>query len=217
MRYRHIPLLREAGIPVVVLDRLMEKHRIDTVLTENVRSARSAVKYLLKKGHKRIAFIGVKSIMSSIQERFDGYVRAHRERRVPVVKALVSRSKLFEMPADAGYSLTKELLESGAAFTAIFAAHGGLEEGIFNALAEAGMQEKVEVVSFDVPSDRSLAGRLSGAVEQDPYHIGYYGARILLERIGRSVFKKPLTKPAPGIIVKRIPAQFIPAVKQTRK
>ncbi len=78
--YAH--LLEKSDIPVVLLDFYDERIDIDSVVTDNFFGSYEITSYLIKNGHKSIAFIGDIYATSSIQDRFLGYFKALLENRM---------------------------------------------------------------------------------------------------------------------------------------
>lgn len=74
----HIP----QHIPVVLVDAFAPGIECDTILTDNLRGAYDAVKYLICQGHRRIGLIGSTSAGAehpSIRDRRHGYLKALTE------------------------------------------------------------------------------------------------------------------------------------------
>ena len=76
--------LAAAGMPIVVVDRLMPHARVDCVLSDNIGGARSAVEHLIQLGHKQIGHVGGPLHLSSGRERLQGYLDAMQCAGLPV-------------------------------------------------------------------------------------------------------------------------------------
>jgi LacI family transcriptional regulator len=63
-------------VPLVAFDRPVEEPSFDTVLVQNQSGARRMVEHLIGHGHRRIAFIGLRRDLYTIEARFQGYRRA---------------------------------------------------------------------------------------------------------------------------------------------
>lgn len=63
-------------IPLVAFDRPIDEPSFDTVLVHNQSGARRMVEHLIGHGHRRIAFIGLRRDLYTIEARFQGYRRA---------------------------------------------------------------------------------------------------------------------------------------------
>ncbi len=76
-----IPAVRrlvDGGTPVIFLDALPFKHGCDFIGIDNRAAAREAVEYLLRIGHRRIAFLAPEEKISTIEDRLAGYQDAMR-------------------------------------------------------------------------------------------------------------------------------------------
>lgn len=69
-------LLREISLPVVYLDFYDENKDIPSVVTDNMYGTYSLTRYLIEKGHEKIAFVGSIDATPSILDRYLGYYRA---------------------------------------------------------------------------------------------------------------------------------------------
>jgi DNA-binding LacI/PurR family transcriptional regulator len=128
---------------------------------DNENGGFQATEHLLGLGRQDIAFIGSTSRRSPEHDsRHAGYIRALRSRgRMPNDK--------LKRPADnsehQGYRATRELLDSGEPFDAIFAGTDLIAIGAIRALQDAGLHipDDVSVVGFD---DMPLAAYVTPAL-----------------------------------------------------
>ena len=75
-------LLKQSEVPIVLLDFYDERIDIDSVVSDNFFGSYELTSYLVKMGHRNIAFIGDIYATSSIQDRFLGYYKALLENRI---------------------------------------------------------------------------------------------------------------------------------------
>ncbi len=140
-------LLREKGIRVVLLDRLLEVEEASCVVSNDEEGAYLAVKYLIDLGHRAILYVGGSHDTSTERARLLGYKRALREHGVAAPKGLI-RECSFD--SDSAYRAMSEILGGGPpSFTAVFAGNDLIAFGIRKALEENGLK---------VPADVSLVG-----------------------------------------------------------
>ncbi len=78
----YIDLLTENGIPKVFLDFYTDHSEIDSIITDNFYAVYELTNYLIKSGHKDIAFVGNIHSTSSIQDRFLGYYKSLLEHKL---------------------------------------------------------------------------------------------------------------------------------------
>ncbi|MBZ4683300.1 MAG: hypothetical protein PWP46_671 [Fusobacteriaceae bacterium] len=179
---RHIKVLNNMEKPVVILGREASKVRTSYVTYDDYFSAKEAVEYLIEKGHKKIAYIGVSGNMSVQNLRRDGYIDALVENDIPV-KNKYQVTGQFDVKS--GYFAMKELLNLDEKPTAIFAALDSLAFGAMRAIYEAG---------YKVPDDFSIIG--IDDMETSSYYIpaltsinynykfsGESAAKLIIEKI----------------------------------
>lgn len=172
----HSYLSREmaAGTGVVFLDRPPSGIAADTVLPDNEAGARGGVECLIKRGHKRIAFLGGFEHIYSGRTRFEGYRLALQS--AGLYDPSLVRWGLHD--ADAVVRALPQLLD-GEAPTGIF--------GSNNVLAIAAAHEvrltdrPVDILGFDdLPRVREA---MIDFVAFDAGRMGTSGARMLLEQL----------------------------------
>ncbi len=178
MRKRdHSWLVRElSGAPVVFLDRPPYGLEADAVLLDNVGGGRRATEHLLERGHTRIAYVGDSNEVWTASERLAGYRMALEAAGVEPDERLIRSG-----PHDAieAQRAVRELLESPARPTAIFAANNRNTIGALHAMREAG---GAALVGFD---DFELADLLGiTVVRHDPSQMGSAAAELAFARIG---------------------------------
>jgi LacI family transcriptional regulator len=140
-------MLRDAGLPVVLLDRLLDVEDPSFVISNDEEGAYLATKYLLDLGHRRILYVGGIHTTSTEGARLNGYVRALRECGIPLSEDLVSECQ-FDSES-ACIVMTKILQGSRPFFSAVFAG---------NDLIAFGIRKVLEEIGFKVPEDISLVG-----------------------------------------------------------
>lgn len=125
-----------------------------SVSVDDFKESYKMTEYLIGLGHRRIAIITARKEDESIGKlRLLGYQKALEDHGIPFDEALVC---YMDMERDrysfrSGYRITRELLEKGAEFTAIYATSDTLAIGACRALKEAGIRvpEECSVAGFD--------------------------------------------------------------------
>jgi DNA-binding LacI/PurR family transcriptional regulator len=128
---------------------------------DNENGGFQATEHLLELGRKHVAFIGSTSRRSPEHDsRHAGYVRALR---ATGMQANAKLKRSADNSEHQGYSATRELLDSGEPFDAIFAATDLIAIGAMRALQDAGLQVPgdVSIVGFD---DMPLAAYVTPAL-----------------------------------------------------
>ncbi|MES2796242.1 MAG: LacI family DNA-binding transcriptional regulator [Bacteroidota bacterium] len=88
----HLHELTEMGTPMVMFDRVSSEINTHKVVADNFSGAFEAVELLIKKGKKRIAFIGVSQNISISKERLIGYKAALEKHGVEFDPTIVKES-----------------------------------------------------------------------------------------------------------------------------
>jgi LacI family transcriptional regulator len=139
--------LREAGIPVVLLDRILSAEDPSYVISNDEEGAYLATKYLMDLGHRAILYMGGNSNTSTEKARLAGYTRALREAALPVRRQLVTECSF---DSESSYRAMKKILRGRhLGFSAAFAGNDLIAFGIRKALEESELR---------VPEDISLVG-----------------------------------------------------------
>lgn len=147
---------RKLGIPYVLCSFAPEKSmlspQVNYVTIDDEEESYRIVDYLCKLGHKKIAIIRPYYADRGIgRTRYNGYVRALKKHGIEVDPSLVlyMRDDIEAFTPANGYAVTRELLESGKEFTALFTMSDTTAIGACKALLEAGNR---------IPEDYSVAG-----------------------------------------------------------
>lgn len=174
--------IREAGKPVVLIDRMLPGVPCDTVLVDNRGAAEDAVNRLLRAGHRRIGMIaGAKSVYTA-EERFQGYLRALEKAKVPADASLVVRE---DDTIRGGSRGLRELAARNPGMTALFISNYEMTLGAMIELHELEIRipEELSVIGFDnIEFARASIPKLS-IVTQPTKELGRCAAELMLKRL----------------------------------
>jgi LacI family transcriptional regulator len=171
---------QEVGTAVVFVDRPPALLPADSVMVDNRDGAIAAVRHLLGQGHRRIAFLGDLTSISTCQDRYSGYQEALRGAGLTEDLRIVRRDL---HTAAAAEEAAAQLLADPEPPTALFSAQNLITLGTVRALRASGVQHRMAMVGFD---DVPLADMLDPpvtVVAQDVAAIGTLAAQILFRRI----------------------------------
>jgi DNA-binding LacI/PurR family transcriptional regulator len=147
--------LARTGVPLVLVNDILEGVDCLAVLPDNRAGAHAAVSHLLDHGHTRVAFLGVMAF-ADVRERYDGYRMALAERAIAYDPDLV-----FELAPNQHHSIRAEhdslrgvvqrLVETGLPCTAIFPSNDNNARIVIEMAQAAGyhVPERLAVVGFD--------------------------------------------------------------------
>ena len=177
-----IDRLRKLGTPVVLVGRQLAGTDCDYVGIDNKLGGQIATEYLIRKGHRRIAFLGGFSQLSSRQGRKQGYDQALLSAGLEIDNSL-----LFESPAtrECGYKLIDKALAINDPPTAIFCYNDAIAIGAMMRLKEIGLTpgEDISIVGFDdIPEAEIFSPKLT-TISSFPRLLGTHAARLLHSRI----------------------------------
>jgi len=172
---------RDAGTAVVYVDRLPYAWTGDTVTSMNEQGSYDAVKYLIGRGHRRIAMISGPSQFTNSGERVAGFERAMREGKCPVPSTYIQEG---DFNKESGYEKAKLLLRLNPRPSAIFAANDLLAFGALNAIRDLGLRcpEDVSVIGFDNLDLAEFVTPTLSSVEQSGYKLGALAAQVIADR-----------------------------------
>lgn len=178
----HFKSFSERSVPVVIIDRTVEGFPADIVRGDNVRGAMELTDYLLKLGHRRIAFVNGDPGTSTARERYIGFRAAMEEAGVPIDERMVSSGTWWIEDAETRVS---ELVADGSEFSAIFAANNFMAIGALLALRHYGKRvpDDVALVCFDDVETASQIDPFFTVMAQPPYSMGARAMQFLLDRI----------------------------------
>lgn len=174
--------VRANGTPVVLLDRQIEGAAFDSVVVDNVHGAEMATTHLLALGRRRVALIAGALDTTTGRDRLRGYLQALEARGVRSDPQLIKEG---DFKYDAGYTLTRALLEQSPRPDALFVANNLMTLGALKALREAGVRvpDDIALVGFDdFPWASELQPPLT-TVAQPTYELGRTAAQQLFERL----------------------------------
>ena len=168
--------------PFVVIDHGGNDETGPSVGATNRRGAYEATDYLLRLGHRRIAFLTGNLEMGCATERLAGFRAALVDHGIPDGAALVRGGDFHEPLA---YERTRELLALRDPPTAIFASNDVSAFGAMDAIRDCGRRvpDDISVVGFDdIPPAANSRPALT-TVRQPLREMGRLATRMLLELI----------------------------------
>jgi len=174
--------LAKTNYPYVLIDAVDPSGRSSSVNATNWEGAYKATEYLIKLGHKRIAFITGILELSSSKDRYDGYINALKDYDIPVDSSLIVKG---DFGKGSGYRASRELLQLENPITAIFASNDAMAIGAMDAIREAGLRipQDISIIGFDdIPEADNTYPKLT-TVHQPLEEMGRVGVKLLLEQI----------------------------------
>ncbi|HZT44211.1 MAG TPA: LacI family DNA-binding transcriptional regulator [Chthonomonadaceae bacterium] len=184
---RVIETLKRKQMPLVAVHEPSSDTEVSTIDVDNVAAAREIVEYLVRQGHRRIAYLSGETTLRSSLQRLEGYRQALEAAGIPYEEGLVWPGG-YNTPS--GYLRTIEHLHKNRRGrpTALFCAGDGIAIGALEALHELGIRVPTEmsVVGFDDISAAASSHPPLTTMRQPLRDIGSRAAELLLEQIKAS-------------------------------
>lgn len=182
---------KDAGIPIVLVDRKLEDESIDCVSINNRGSAQKAVELLIKNGHQRIAVITSDRRTYTGWERYLGYEDAMRNAGCPLREEYI---KCGDHSIEYGHSSMEQLLTLPEPPTGVFMTNYELSLGAVMALNESGKlcPDDVSLVGFDNLLMNHVVRPKLYMVVQPMKEIGEEAVRLMLNRISSKEESAPI-------------------------
>lgn len=183
--------LTQLNLPFVMVDRIFDSFSCNKIYFDNVEGSYIATKYLLEKGHRKIACICNTFISHNSLSRIHGYRNAMMEYGIKVPKEYI-------IPAnyriEGGYEAAKQILDTDC--TAIFVCNDMMTLGILRYFSEQDIHvpEDYAIVSYDNLLSDYLFGIEISSVNQDVEELGIKAWNIMKEAARQDTRKETKQK-----------------------
>jgi len=176
-------VLEELNLSAVLIENSDPSGKIPSVSIDNEKAAFDGVSYLIKKGNKKVAYIGTDKDNRNLSSmRYKGYEEALEKNGIAIDKNLVcfSGSK-----AKDGYSCMGGILDATGGVDAVFCTGDEIAMGAINCLRDRGIKvpEQVDVIGFDNIYFSAIFYPKLTTVAQPMYDMGSVGMRMLIKKI----------------------------------
>ncbi|WP_246018304.1 LacI family DNA-binding transcriptional regulator [Pelagibacterium montanilacus] len=174
--------LHERRIPVCIAVRPFASDRFDFSGPDNFRAAEIATDALLKRGHRRIAFLGGERGNPSRDDRVAGYFKALQQAGIEYDPALVVESRPSRQSGITDVETVLSLRDRPTAalcyndFVAISVMHGLRKNGL-----EPGSD--MALIGFDGMPEAEMSHPTLTTVSLHPREIGREAAELVISRI----------------------------------
>lgn len=173
-------ILRKATLPLVLVDAYSEFGDYDSVVSDNLFSARQAVLHLIEHGHRHIGIVGsAPDAYPSILERLRGYEQAIRDHKLTFYYVDCEYDRL------SAYQATTAALNKFPQLSAIFGCNDELTLGAMSAARDLGKRipEDVSFVGFDDIEQAARANPPLTTMRVDKRGMGRIAVQLLSDRI----------------------------------
>lgn len=182
--YHHLEEVISQGMPLVMVDRVVNDIICDKVIIDDSDGARNAVQHLIDNGCRKIAIITTVDYVSVGKLRTEGYIKALRNNDLEVDQDLILKIEDMDKSQEeiAGFIQNKEI-------DGVFAVNEQFATSAVKALFDQGISVPDEVLVFSF-SDGELSRRFIpslSTVNQHGAEMGAKAAELLIDRIEKAV------------------------------
>ena len=146
----HLKAALNAGIPVLLVDRLIDSLRgkVSAVVIDNIHAASQAVRKLTDLGHRQIGLVLGSRNLYTTDLRLTGYLNALREAGIEPEDDYI---RYGDYTMDGGYQAVLDLMKLENRPTALFVTNFEMTLGAMLALQHRGIRvpEDLSVIGFD--------------------------------------------------------------------
>lgn len=174
--------LIDDGVPVVLVDRMAQDIRCDSVIVDNEGGARKAIEYLVAMGHRRIGLLQDDTRIFTSLERFNGYRNALLAHGLELDEQLISVS---QSTVEQAIDVTMRMFSQKNPPTALFTVDSLMTQGALLAFRSMGMSipHDVSLIGFDDFNLATFTEPQITVVAQPVSEIGSAAAGLLLKRL----------------------------------
>ncbi|NLL69275.1 MAG: substrate-binding domain-containing protein [Acholeplasmataceae bacterium] len=176
------------GLPIVLVDRHMDKTKVPFVTTNNFKAAFDTTKYLIDLGYRNITFVSASpEYTSTLNDRYRGFKAAIKNDRTPDLLTLETPEirERSEKMINRDINNIKQLLEENPKIDCIFAAEAYVAKLAHRAVKKLNLKvpDDIGIVCFDT-DERELNGGTSFThIEQQQYEMGVIAMKTIDEII----------------------------------
>ena len=185
-----LDIINDLDLKTVLVETKDSEERLPSVTIDNVEATYEATKYLLVKGIKNIAFVGVeKNSINAWGYRFLGYERALKEAGIEVDEELVF---LKNLKYKTGHDAAATFLKSNKKIEGIICASDEIAMGVINGLREKGINtpEDVSVIGFNNNAVASYFYPKLTTISQPSYDMGSVAMRMLIKILNNKALEE---------------------------
>jgi len=173
---------REAGIPCLIVNRLLPETSLNYIGPDHLNIAFTAAEHLLRSGYRRIGLLVGKTSYASHRLYQEGFHRAHSTAGVAVNPKLITE---IELNVEGGHAGTRQLAEQSPRPEALIVTGDRASLGCLKALADLKIKipRDMAVLAMDGTPETAFANPPLTAVEIPWYDMLAMGARLLIDLI----------------------------------
>lgn len=179
-------------LPSVLLNCFNQDLSLPSVVSDEVDGGFRATEYLIKKGHKRIAFANYTGPTPGSVGRLEGYKKALEQYGILYDPALVEHAS---GEADGGYDCTMRLFQRIPLPTALFCFNDRMAMGAYDALRKLHLEIPADVAVVGFDNQEIIAAHLwpgLTTLQLPHYEMGVWAVEYLLKIIADPKSRAPV-------------------------
>lgn len=173
-------------IPVVILDKSIEKIEYDSVVADNHEGGRISTEYFLNRGVKDILFISVNrfSDVSSVRDRYLGYLSAMYENEKKPIQLMPKEGDELEVFFKMVFEEVNQLIQENNV-VGLVVENDVIAIRLMTYLKQQGIEvpKQVGIIGFDNIQAANLMDPPLTTVAQNFYEMGYLAGDLLKTQI----------------------------------
>jgi LacI family transcriptional regulator len=178
----HLAICTQAGVPAVLVDRLVHGFESDAVLVDNKDATYRAIRDLIAQGYHSYGFIGGERSIFTAEERYQGFLQALQDADI----APEDRNIRFgDYHMESGFRLMRQLMEQSQPPKTVMVANYFMHLGVVRYVSKnrASIPPDLFIASFDNMEFSSASGVAGLSIAQPIDEIGRRAAEILMQRM----------------------------------
>lgn len=178
--FEHLEAWKNAGIPIVLFDRICEELDVPVVTINDMEVSFKATEHLIENGCKKIAFLSLSDQLSISARRKAGYIKALQKYNLESKQLVIECGQDNQLNDEITRRLLKEEKPDG-----IFTAIEKLAINIYEACNEMKIKipDDLKLVSFSNSPSAPLFSPSLSAIVQPAYEMGREAAATLFRLI----------------------------------
>lgn len=176
--------LKKRKIPFVLIDSTFQDNSIYSVNVDNFEAGYKATEYLIKLGHKRIAFVSGPQSSNDSLSRYRGYRQALNDYGLSYEEDLFCRG---DFKYKGGYQAFFNLQQLQHKPTAVFAANDQMAIGVLSAARTAGVQvpQELSIIGCDDIEAASVVEPTLTTIKQPIEELGKCATEMIFQLINK--------------------------------
>ncbi len=143
-----IDYVYQTGLPMVVLNRVIERNDIHNYAVWDELGGKIATEYAIRMGHRKFALISGLASFESATQRTKGFMKALKEHQISIKEDLIKQG---DYRPKSGNVVMRQILSSGNVPTCVICENDDMAVGALNACVELGYQvpRDISIIGFD--------------------------------------------------------------------